>query len=106
LLVLFEYLTVFHDKISNKKNYFKNNEFFYIIFYIINIIKGDYIQVYVKKRMIGFKLMMFKLEKRNSRNDITFIICIFVIKLIKEPSYTAYWKFDGGGSEISLAKSN
>jgi len=28
LLVLFEYLTVFLDKISNKKNYFENDESF------------------------------------------------------------------------------
>jgi len=27
LLVLFDYLTVSLDKISNKKNYFENNEF-------------------------------------------------------------------------------
>jgi len=28
LLVLFEYLTVFFDKISNKKNYFENDKSF------------------------------------------------------------------------------
>jgi len=33
LLVLFEYLTVSLDKISNKKNYFKNDESLYIVKY-------------------------------------------------------------------------
>jgi len=36
------------DKISNKKNYFDNDEF-----YIVNIEKDHYIQVYVEKRMIS-----------------------------------------------------
>jgi len=31
--------------------------------FIVNIEKGHYIQVYVEKRMIRFKLMMLKLEK-------------------------------------------
>jgi len=38
LLILFEYLTVSLDKISNKKNYLKNDEFFK--FYTVNIKKG------------------------------------------------------------------
>jgi len=44
MLILFEYLIVSLDKISNKKNYFENNE----SFYIINIEKGHYIQLYIK----------------------------------------------------------
>jgi len=52
LLILFEYLIVTLDKISNKKNSFKNDE-------------GYYIQVHVEKRMIRFKLMIFELEKRD-----------------------------------------
>jgi len=50
------------DKISNKKNYFENDESFQ--FYIVNI-QSHYIQVYIKKRMIRFKLMIFELEKRD-----------------------------------------
>jgi len=42
VLVLFEYLTVPLDKISNKKKYFENDE----SFYIVNIEKGHYIQEY------------------------------------------------------------
>jgi len=52
LLILFKYLTVSFDKISNKKNYFENDESFSV--YIVNIEKGHYIQVYVEKRMIRF----------------------------------------------------
>jgi len=52
-LVLFEYLTVSLDKISNKKNYFENDKSFQ--FYIVNIERGHYIQVYVEKRIIRFK---------------------------------------------------
>jgi len=29
--------------------------------------------------MIGFKLMMLELEKRDSRNDITFIYFVFLL---------------------------
>jgi len=32
--------------------------------------KGHYIHVYGEKGMIGFKLMMFGLEKRDLKNDI------------------------------------
>jgi len=32
---------------------------------MVNIEKGHYIQVYVEKRMIRFKLMMLELEKRD-----------------------------------------
>jgi len=62
LLVLFEYFTESLDKLSNKKNYFENDESFQ--FYIVNIEKGHYIQVYVEKK-IRFKLMMLELEKRD-----------------------------------------
>jgi len=34
-------------------------------FYIINIERGHYIQVYIEKRMIRFKLMMLELKKRD-----------------------------------------
>jgi len=33
--------------------------------FIVNIEKGHYIQVYVEKRMINFKLIMLELEKRD-----------------------------------------
>jgi len=49
------------------------NLFFW--FYIVNIERGHYIQVYVEKRMIRFKLMMLVLKK----HDITFTFCIFII---------------------------
>jgi len=42
-------------------------------FYIINIERGYYIQVYVEKRMIRFKLMMLK------KHDITFTFWFFII---------------------------
>jgi len=54
-------LTVFLNKISNKKNYFENDDF--LKFYTVNIEKGYYIQIYVEKKMIRFKLMMLELEK-------------------------------------------
>jgi len=49
--------------------------------------------------------MMLELEKCDSRNDVTFIFCNFVINQ-RALSYTAYWKFNGSGGETSLAKSN
>jgi len=60
IISLFEYLTESHDKISNKKHYFENDEFFYIV----NIEK-TIIYVYIEKGIIGFKLMMLELEKRD-----------------------------------------
>jgi len=60
------------DKISNKKIISKMMNLFWL--YIENIERGHYIQVYVEKRMIRFKLMMLELKK----HDITFTFCIFI----------------------------
>jgi len=34
-------------------------------FILVNIEKGHYIQIYVEKKIIRFKLMMLELEKRD-----------------------------------------